>query len=434
MEKQVVNLTIFLIKEHITDLKDCLKAPDTLSSSNIKHEYGMEGTIFYCDSKRKPPRWKAYLETLSERSLDISDNASNKAILLVRIEHRIMAVVFGYGRSFLKEDCIERNFGFKVALNTINPNKMRSVNAATIEDMVVTTQRQASYSTTQDEFGLNITNDIMKGITGEPYDIRYGSHISGKDSLVVAVFMDLSELKDPTTNIYQKIRRDRLYAMNVEGTSFAICSIYSALVFQTEYEGQNYILCAGTWYQVETSFFNQVNNFIRTRVTISDIVLPNCPKDKHEGDYNEQVASADANLCLMDKKLVSVEGGPKQIEACDLFSKDKKFIHVKNKGQSAQLSHLFSQGKVSAECFASDEKYRKQVSDLVIAKFGDTIFDYTAKPQSNEFEVVYAIIDEKESSLEDKLPFFSKVNLMLAVQELDRMHFSCSVCLVKKET
>ena len=222
--------------------------------------------------------------------------------------------------------------------------------------------------------------------------------------------------------------------MNVEGTSFAICSIYSALVFQTEYEGQNYILCAGTWYQVETSFFNQVNNFIRTRVTISDIVLPNCPKDKHEGDYNEQVASADANLCLMDKKLVSVEGGPKQIEACDLFSKDKKFIHVKNKGQSAQLSHLFSQGKVSAECFASDEKYRKQVSDLVIAKFGDTIFDYTAKPQSNEFEVVYAIIDEKESSLEDKLPFFSKVNLMLAVQELDRMHFSCSVCLVKKET
>lgn len=172
MEKQVVNLTIFLIKEHITDLKDCLKAPDTLSSSNIKHEYGMEGTIFYCDSKRKPPRWKAYLETLSERSLDISDNASNKAILLVRIEHRIMAVVFGYGRSFLKEDCIERNFGFKVALNTINPNKMRSVNAATIEDMVVTTQRQASYSTTQDEFGLNITNDIMKGITGEPF----GSH------------------------------------------------------------------------------------------------------------------------------------------------------------------------------------------------------------------------------------------------------------------
>lgn len=107
-----------------------------------------------------------------------------------------MAIVFGYGRSFLKEECIERNFGLKVALNIINPNKMRSINAATIEDMVVTTQRQASYSTTQDEFGLNVTNDIMKGLTGEPYDAIYGNHISGKDSLVVSVFMEIAELKE----------------------------------------------------------------------------------------------------------------------------------------------------------------------------------------------------------------------------------------------
>ena len=54
MEKQVVNLTIFLIKEHITDLKDCLKAPDTLSSSNIKHEYGME-LFFIVTAKENHP-------------------------------------------------------------------------------------------------------------------------------------------------------------------------------------------------------------------------------------------------------------------------------------------------------------------------------------------------------------------------------------------
>lgn len=135
----------------------------------------------------------------------------------------------------------------------------------------------------------------------------------------------------------------------------------------------------------------------------------------------------------MDKKLVAVEGSPKKIEACDLFTKDKKFIHVKNKGQSAQLSHLFAQGKISAECFVSDESFRKQVSDIAIEKFGEEAFDYRAKPQSNEYEVVYAIIDDKESSLTKKLPFFSKVNLMLTVQELDRMHFKCSVCLVKKD-
>lgn len=530
MDKQVINLTIFLIKDYVVDLEDCLKTQDTLSQSSLKAKYGMEGSIFYCDSCRKLPRWKPYLDELAAGRIDISENASNKAVMLVRVEHRIMAIVFGYGRSFLKEECIERNFGFKVALNTINPNKMRSINAATIEDMVVTTQRQASYSTTQDEFGLNITNDIMKGLTGEPYNEAYGNHISGKDSLVVAVFMELSDLKDklslyyaaylderykrigfewvdnvaeirdslfsevldfelvraieerrtehlhiappettdwnrvigfcysgigkgtskqenynlnldlseyiekikPDTNVYQKIRRDKLYAMNSDGTPFSVCSIYAALVFQTEYEEKNYILCSGTWYQVETSFFNQVNNFIQNHIVVSDIRLPDCPSDKNEGDYNEMAADANDNFCLMDMKLVAVEGGPKKIEACDLFTKDKKLIHIKNKGQSAQLSHLFAQGKISAECFVSDEGFRKQVSDIAIEKFGEEVFDYREKPKSNEYEVVYAIIDDKESSIDKKLPFFSKVNLMLTVQELYRMHFNCSVCFVKK--
>lgn len=530
MDKQVINLTIFLIKDYIQNLRECIKNSGTLSSSKLKPQFGLDGEIYYCDSNKKLPRWKPFLDELSDEAINISENASNKAIVLVHIQDRIMAIVFGYGRSFLKEEYIERNFGLKVALNTINPNKMRSINAATIEDMVVTTQRQASYSTTQDEFGLNVTSDIMKGLTGEPYDPVYGNHISGKDSLVVSVLMEMTELKEklklyydaykdgrykrigfewvdniaeirdsvqsealdfelataienreidhlhiappettdwdriigfcysgigkkmddgdnynldldlteyvekfkPGINVCEKIHRDKLYAMNSDGVPFAICSIYAALVFQTKYEGENYILCSGTWYYVETSFFEQVNSFIKTKVPISNVALPDCPSDKDEGAYNEMVADGNVDFCLMDKKLISVENGPKKIEACDIFARDKKMIHVKNKGQSAQLSHLFSQGKVSAECFISDQTFRKQVSDIIAHKFGTKVFDYTQKPQSNEFEIVYAIIDTKNSAIEEKLPFFSKVNLMITAQELDRMHFKFSVCLVRK--
>ena len=96
------------------------------------------------------------------------------------------------------------------------------------------------------------------------------------------------------------------------------------------------------------------------------------------------------------------------------------------------MSHLFAQGKVSAECFISDEQFRKQVAEIANSRFGTPIFDYTQKPSSDEYEVVYAIIDDKESNLVDKLPFFSKVNLMLTAQDLDRMHFKYSVCLVKR--
>ncbi len=530
MDKQVVNLTVFLMKDYVEDIVDCLKSPDQLSSSSIKSQFDIQGKIFYCDSNKRPPRWKQYLDEYSTERIELSDNASNKAVMVVKVKTRIMAIVFGYGRSFLKEECIERNFGFKVALNTIDPNKMRSVNAATIEDMVVNTQRQASYSTSQDEFGLNVTNDIMKGITGEPYDSQYGNHISGKDSLVVSVFMDCSELKDklelyidaffaerykeigfdwvdnvaevrdsvlsdtldfeltsaieqhktdhlhiappettdwdhvvgfcysginkqldnpdsytlnldpeeyidkiqPGINIYQKIKRDKLYGLNPDGSYFVISSIYNSLVFQTSYEGKNYILCSGTWYQVEASFYDQVNNYVSTMVKISDIHLPECAAGEAEGEYNKRIAAENSDYCLLDQKMIAVAGGSKKIESCDLFTKDKKFIHVKNKGKSAQLSHLFAQGRVSAECFASDEEFRKQVSAITTSEFGTPVFDYTQKPRSNEFEVIYAIIDNKDSDLANKLPFFSKVNLMLTAQELDRMHYRYSVCLVKK--
>lgn len=388
MDNQIVNLTIFLFKEYIHEFSDCLKSAASLSSSKLKAMFGLDGTIYYCDSRKKFPRWKSYLDELSEETIDITENTSNKAVILLRVRNRIMAVVFGYGRSFLKEECLERNFGLKVALNTIDPNKMRSINAATIEDMVVITQRQASYSTTQDEFGLNVTNDIMKGLTGEPYDPIYGNHISGKDSLVVSVYMKMTDLKEKLelyydaysgsrykkigfewvdnvaeirdsvqaealdfeladaiekrevdhlhiappettnwdriigfcysgigkkldvaenynldldlteyiekikagTNIYQKLRRDKLYAMNSDGTPFVVCSIYAALVFQTKYEEKNYILCSGVWYYVESSFFDQVNSFINTKIPLSNIELPDCPSDKDEGAYNEMVA------------------------------------------------------------------------------------------------------------------------------------------------
>jgi hypothetical protein len=531
LDKQIFNFTLFLLKDYLEDFENCLKNPRSLISASIKSQYGLDGKIYFAESKSKPPRWKVYLEELSTERINIDDNASNKALMLVKVNTRIMAIVFGYGRAFLKEECIERNFGFKVALNTIDPKKMRSVNAATIEDMVVNTQRQASYSTSQDEFGLNITNDIMKGVTGEPYDKNYGNHISGKDSLVVSIFMELSELKDkltlyldafrkdryknigfewvdnvsevrdsllsekldfeltnaietkqinhlhiappettdweriigfcfsgigkksedresyvlnidlseyidkvhPGTNIYQKIKRDRLLAMTVDEVVFPISSIYSSLVFQTEFEGSTYILCSGNWYEINASFYCTVHDFVRRRVPSASFSMPDCPNNMKEEEYNQFVVDGNTGYCLMDQKLISVEGGPKKIEACDIFTVNKQLIHVKNKGRSSQLSHLFSQGKVSAQCFISDENYRKQVSDIAEQKYGRVIFNYHDKPQSNEYEVVFAIIDDKITSINEKLPFFSLVNLMLTVIELERMHFKYSVCLVERQ-
>jgi integrase len=66
-------------------------------------------------------------------------------------------------------------------------------------------------------------------------------------NIVLQTYMD--KLR-PDTNIYQKIRRDKLLAMSVDESVFSISSIYAALIYQTTYEGETYILCDGTWYEI----------------------------------------------------------------------------------------------------------------------------------------------------------------------------------------
>ena len=232
------------------------------------------------------------------------------------------------------------------------------------------------------------------------------------------------------SNLFKKLKRDKLYGMNNGENPFAICNVYSALIAQMYYDDKTYILNAGTWYEVNNSFYSRVTEFISS-IPISNLSLPKCPKGMNEGEYNLEVAKQQ-DYYLMDKRLVSVLNGPKHIEACDIFTRDKQFVHVKNKCRSSQLSHLFAQGRVSAQAFTSDQEFRKQVWDKVKSKFGEDVFDYHKKPESSEYEVVYAIIDEKTGDIEDRLPFFSKVNLMLSVQELDRMHMKYSIMMIEK--
>ena len=529
-EKRNVNLSIFLLKDDAENFEDYLKAPRLCSASKIKPEYGLDGIIFYPETASKTPKWKNYVEMMAADAIIIDDNSSNKAVIIVKITNKVLAVVFGYGRSLLKENLIERNFGLKVALNIIDPRKMKSVQAATVEDLVVTTQRQASYSVAQEEFGLNIENDIMRGVTGKPDDVKYGKTVTGKDALVTVVLMTLNELKsklelyvsaynkntyiskgfewvdnvkevkdellkeeldyklvsaieskstdklyiapadiidwektngfcfsgigkktdnpenysleidlieylskiDNNSNIYAKIKRDKLLAISTNEEVYSTGNVFSSIIFQTTHEKDTFILVSGNWYRIDSSFFERVYTYVKTKIPVASVILPTCRNGESEGDYNKRVCDNNS-FSLLDCRLVSVSGGRKQIEPCDIFTKNKQLIHIKNKGKSAQLSHLFSQGKISAQCFVSDEEFRTQIYDKVKDKLGDAVFNPVEKPVANEYEVIYAVIDSNTQPIYDSLPFFSLLNLMMASQEFERMHIKCSVTKISKE-
>ena len=531
-KKSTINLNIVLFKETVKNYTDAYEKGPDINIVNIRAGIKYEGIIVYSKSKHTQPKWKTLVDEISERKIDLSANTSNKAAIIVKIRNRFMAVVLGYGKSLLRADKFERNFGLKAALNMIEEKQMRSIQSAVIEDMIVSTQQQASRRTSQEEFDLNAYSDILRSVTGKPYDEDLGNTISGKDTLSVSVPMDINELgekldryleayqddryqrigfkwvdnineiRDPelkeklngclgeclikkdihnmyiappdiidpeliegycfsgigkelkdvnnysfepnlmeyadkldsndTKRIIEKIRRDRLETIDSNGAQNAICNVFSSIVWECILSNKTYIIWNGSWYYIENDFFKEVNDFI-SRLPLCPITLPSCDSNESEGAYNERVAQNNAKICLMDKKLISVKGSAKQIEACDLFVNNKMMIHVKKRANSSQLSHLFSQGRVSAECFLSDELFREQVYIKVKDKLGDNVFSYKEKPNPNEYEVVYAIIAEKSDCSVKKLPFFSKVNLMLTCQSLERTRFGYSICFIEQK-
>jgi uncharacterized protein (TIGR04141 family) len=124
------------------------------------------------------------------------------------------------------------------------------------------------------------------------------------------------------------------------------------------------VLDGGRWYRIGQRFANDIEQFIQN-LGPSGLGLPSALRGETEGNYNERVASVNG-LALLDKRLIRI-AGQSAIEACDLFSSDGHFIHVKHrKGGSAPLSHLFGQALVSAECLVREPEFRTKLRESLM--------------------------------------------------------------------
>jgi uncharacterized protein (TIGR04141 family) len=117
------------------------------------------------------------------------------------VEGRILALTFGYGRNLLALDAFERDFGLRVALNTIDPQTLRSVDARTFEELTVMTRSQTSRASSLENFRISPVEDILKAITGTPRDSAFGSRITGADAAKVTYVPELMTLADKASSL-----------------------------------------------------------------------------------------------------------------------------------------------------------------------------------------------------------------------------------------
>lgn len=272
------------------------------------------------------------------------------------------------------------------------------------------------------DISLAIPDISVAGVIQE-YQVHYPhcNHQSMPDLDVAAVFryLDSSGLTAPDVGKLAISGVNEDHTCVTGSLPFFRCAVY-----QTKHNRRVYILTLGRWYEVQPDYVCAVEDRLAERsrsLVIGDrAFLPVMWETETEGEYNERVAST-SDFRLMDKNCPTISGTSK-IEVCDLFSRQRDFIHVKRKTASATLSHLFSQGSVSATLFCDHEPYRQFTARQLAAPPFSGLVD-PSRANCAKYRIVYAIATGEGTRLPQKLPFFSKVTLLYHLRLIERMGF-----------
>lgn len=513
------DITFYLLKPEIREFNQAIASLDELSQYNFSSGVPYEAKLYVKPPFQNPPWWVAFL-TQGVPQLGDLFNANSAACLLLRAAGRIFAITFGYGRNLLALDAFEREFGLRVALNIIDPDTLRSVDARTFEELTVMTRSQTSRAASLENFRISQAQDILKAITGIPRDPAFGSRVTGADAAKITFIPNLFSLGEKCEQLFQAYRSDnykerfgfidqlrvlrdpsKIEALNeeiirrlrtrelgnlhfappevvdledIEGfmygglndegasdldidryfnlmdnpNSISIpelkrrkvgalyagsaephyrWNLFDCVTAEVQIESKLFVLSGGMWYEVEADFSGRIARDVESRLGDNNL-LPEARLGEDEQTYNNR-ASYERSIYLLDRRTVTPPGGRTPIEFCDLMTADRRLVHIKRRSRSSTLSHLFSQGVVSAETFFRDSGYRRALAaKLQEGDLSDAATLIPAdRPSPSDWEIIFGIIGGQSSEWPRSLPFFSQLNFKIQAERLENLGYKVSL-------
>ncbi|WP_343713660.1 DUF6119 family protein [Inquilinus sp.] len=218
-----------------------------------------------------------------------------------------------------------------------------------------------------------------------------------------------------------------------QNSAFVKWNAYQCIVAEIELSGKIYVLANGQWREISPELQRKVSGYFTDRNVIgdptflpSDINIYDSKRNQHREEiYNRAVALADSGIFLFDKGKVKI-AGQGLYEICDLFQKDKKFVHVKRYTSGAgSISHIFTQTKLYSHAFSTDAETRKSFVDWIDASsependkkdrvlFKSLVPENSSDVNESEYTVIFCILHTKQTFSIMDLPFMSQYELML---------------------
>jgi uncharacterized protein (TIGR04141 family) len=199
--------TIYLLRD-VSEPDDALESRKQVSKVALSTDSRLDGMFYYSFRPPSPPPWIGFVAPLVGDNLEKIRSSSASGLLVLRVKEQFFAFTFGYGHTLLNMSKIETHFGLRVALNSIDPSHIRSLDTKVFEDMVVTKRTQASRSTDLPTFGVNISRDILRAVTGEPRLKDFGKRLSGSEALVLNIDLVASKIGETCEMLFKEYGKD----------------------------------------------------------------------------------------------------------------------------------------------------------------------------------------------------------------------------------
>lgn len=204
---RVRKYSIYLIKEDRTEIGEILSRNNFTYREVIQIGDTELGEVFAAVTDADTPDWAEVFEPYID-PLSFGEVSGSGAVLLVRTAERIFALTFGTGRYFLRNDCFEEKFGLLVVLNSVSSDKIKALDKLRLGAISKHSREQTSKEAKLQDFGLDIEQDLLRGVTGIPRDRRLGRLMAGRDALSVTVKVPLDELRELLERYLAKFQDD----------------------------------------------------------------------------------------------------------------------------------------------------------------------------------------------------------------------------------
>lgn len=209
-------------------------------------------------------------------------------------------------------------------------------------------------------------------------------------------------------------------------------SVIECVCSELIHDGSVYIAYEGDFFEVEPTFVAGIDAEVG-EIEMSALVFPVYRGGSEPAYFEDVKREASDRLLVVDRALLRLGTERGGIEAADLLAREGAIVHVKRKGKSSVLSHLFFQAGNSADVLRRSPEAREQFGELIANSDGaealrESLAATFADP--TDAEVTFAILGDWRDRDATSLPLFSKISLVQAARRIRALGYRPTLALV----